>query len=52
MPLQEAVISGGAKRLRPVLMTTITTLFGMLPLALSKGEGSELWRPLGISMLG
>ena len=52
MPLKEAVISGGAKRLRPVLMTTITTLFGMLPLALSKGEGSELWRPLGISMLG
>ncbi len=52
MSLKEAVISGGANRLRPVLMTTLTTLFGMLPLALSKGEGSELWRPLGVSMLG
>ena len=52
MPLQEAVIAGGANRLRPVLMTTLTTLFGMFPLALSKGEGSELWRPLGVSILG
>ena len=52
LSLTEAIISGGSNRLRPVLMTTITTLFGMLPLALSKGEGSELWRPLGVSMLG
>ena len=52
MPLEEAVITGGANRLRPVLMTTLSTLFGLLPLALSKGEGSELWRPLGVSMLG
>lgn len=52
LPLTEAIISGGSNRLRPVLMTTITTLFGMLPLALSRGEGSELWRPLGVSMLG
>lgn len=52
LPVKEAIISGGVNRLRPVLMTTITTLFGMLPLAISKGEGSELWRPLGVSMLG
>jgi len=52
LSLVEAVVSGGKSRLRPVLMTTLTTLFGMLPLAISKGEGSELWRPLGVSMLG
>lgn len=50
--LPEAIATGGANRLRPVLMTTVTTLMGLLPLALSRGEGSELWRPLGISMLG
>ncbi len=52
IPLSQAITTGGANRLRPVLMTTITTLFGMLPLALSRGEGSELWRPLGVSMIG
>lgn len=48
----EAVTVGGKERLRPVLMTTITTLVGLLPLALSRGEGSESWRPLGITMIG
>jgi HAE1 family hydrophobic/amphiphilic exporter-1 len=52
MPVQEAIAAGAATRLRPVLMTTITTLFGMLPLALSRGEGSELWQPLGVSIIG
>ncbi len=52
MPLQEAIIAGGSNRLRPVLMTTITTLFGMFPLAVARGEGSELWRPLGVSIIG
>jgi HAE1 family hydrophobic/amphiphilic exporter-1 len=52
MPMQEAIPLGASTRLRPVLMTTITTLFGMLPLALSRGEGSELWQPLGVSMIG
>jgi HAE1 family hydrophobic/amphiphilic exporter-1 len=33
-------------------MTTITTILGMLPLALSKGEGSEIWSPMGISVIG
>lgn len=47
----EAVTQGGRDRLRPVLMTTITTLAGLLPLALSRGEGSEVWQPLGITML-
>lgn len=48
----EAVTRGGKDRLRPILMTTITTLAGLLPLALSRGEGSEVWQPLGITMLG
>ncbi len=48
----EAVTQGGKDRLRPVLMTTITTLVGLLPLALARGEGSESWNPLGITMLG
>ncbi|MBN1913738.1 MAG: efflux RND transporter permease subunit [Candidatus Omnitrophica bacterium] len=47
----EAVTQGGKDRLRPVLMTTLTTLAGMLPLALSRGEGSETWQPLGITMI-
>lgn len=50
--LREAIIYSGKNRLRPVLMTTITTLLGMLPLALSTGEGSETWNPLGISVIG
>ncbi|MDD5291618.1 MAG: efflux RND transporter permease subunit, partial [Candidatus Omnitrophica bacterium] len=50
--MQEAVTNAGKDRLRPVLMTTITTLAGLLPLALSNGIGSETWRPLGITMFG
>jgi hydrophobe/amphiphile efflux-1 (HAE1) family protein len=52
LPLQEAITSGGKDRLRAVLMTTITTLVGLLPLAISRGEGSESWQPLGVTMLG
>lgn len=47
----DAVTMGGKDRLRPVLMTTITTLAGLLPMALSRGSGSETWQPLGITML-
>jgi HAE1 family hydrophobic/amphiphilic exporter-1 len=50
--MYEAVTNAGKDRLRPVLMTTITTLVGLLPLAISTGEGSESWRPLGITMFG
>lgn len=46
-----AVTEGGRHRLRPVVMTTITTLAGMLPMALSRGQGSETWQPLGITMI-
>jgi len=48
----EAITESAKIRLRPVLMTTITTLVGLLPLAVSRGEGSESWQPLGITMVG
>jgi HAE1 family hydrophobic/amphiphilic exporter-1 len=50
--LNEAIALSGESRLRPVLMTAVTTLLGMLPMALSRGEGSELWRPMGIVVIG
>jgi len=52
LSMYEAVTTAGKERLRPVLMTTITTLVGLLPLAISRGEGSEVWQPLGITMIG
>jgi hydrophobe/amphiphile efflux-1 (HAE1) family protein len=48
----EAVVDAGSIRFRPILMTTLTTVFGMLPLAIGMGEGSELMRPLAISVVG
>jgi len=50
--LDEAITRAGRSRLRPVLMTAFTTILGMLPLALSTGEGSEIWSPMGISVIG
>ena len=50
--LWEAIVSSGRQRLRPVLITTLTTLLGMLPMALSTGDGSATWRPLGITVCG
>lgn len=50
--LYEAIAISGKSRLRPVLMTAATTILGMLPLALSTGEGSEIWRPMGITVIG
>jgi len=50
--MEEAVIEAGAVRLRPILMTTTTTAFGMLPLALGIGSGTELMQPLAIAVVG
>mgnify|MGYP006290963471 FL=1 len=50
--LKEAIILSGRSRLRPVLMTSFTTILGMLPLAMSTGEGSEIWSPMGIAVIG
>ena len=50
--LNEAIAMSGASRLRPVLMTAFTTILGMLPMALSNSEGSEMWKPMGIVVMG
>ncbi len=47
-----ALLMAGKVRLRPILMTTLATIFGFLPLALAMGEGSEMLQPLAISMIG
>ena len=46
----EASVAAARSRLRPILMTTLTTVLGMLPMALGRGEGSELWRSLGATV--
>jgi HAE1 family hydrophobic/amphiphilic exporter-1 len=50
--LLEAVVLGSRARLRPIIMTTLTTCLGLLPLALSQGEGAELRVPLALTVLG
>ena len=50
--LNDAIAVSGRMRLRPVLMTAMTTTLAMLPLALSRGEGSEIWSPMGITLIG
>ncbi|MBC8182497.1 efflux RND transporter permease subunit, partial [candidate division KSB1 bacterium] len=48
----EAILEGGSSRLRPILMTTITTALGLLPLALGIGEGAEVRAPMAITVIG
>ncbi|HKV49713.1 MAG TPA: efflux RND transporter permease subunit, partial [Gemmatimonadaceae bacterium] len=52
MPLDAALRDAARVRLRPILMTTLCTLFGLLPLALGLGPGSELQRPLALAVIG
>ena len=51
-PFTEALETAGRVRLRPILMTTLCTLFGLLPLALGLGAGAELQRPLALAVIG
>lgn len=48
----DAVVAGAKSRLRPVLMTSFTTVLGMVPLAIGTGAGSETWQPMGIAVIG
>lgn len=48
----DAVAKAGKHRMRPVLMTALTTIIGMVPMALNSGPGSEIWKPLGITVIG
>ncbi len=50
--LREALVAGGRRRLRPILMTTLTTVLGMLPLAIGLGEGGEIQAPLARVVVG
>ena len=50
--LKEAIALSGQSRLRPVLMTAFTTILGMVPMAMSASEGSELWQGMGIVVIG
>ncbi|MBQ1912705.1 MAG: efflux RND transporter permease subunit [Bacteroidales bacterium] len=50
MSVRESSVTAARSRLRPILMTTLTTVLGMLPMALGRGEGSEMWRGLGTTV--
>jgi len=50
-PLREAIVEAGKKRLRPIIMTTVTTVFGLAPMAIGLGRGAELQRPLAIAVI-
>jgi multidrug efflux pump subunit AcrB len=50
--IDEALVVSGRRRLRPVLMTSLAAILGMLPLALALGEGSQLLQPLAIAVIG
>ena len=52
MGIRMAVINGGKSRLRPVVMTTLTTILGMVPMAVGSGQGSEMWKPMGVAVIG
>ncbi|MCQ2143016.1 MAG: efflux RND transporter permease subunit [Bacteroidales bacterium] len=50
MGINESVVTAAKSRLRPILMTTLTTVLGMVPMAAGKGEGSEMWHSLGLTV--
>lgn len=52
MSVKRAVIHGGRSRLRPVIMTSLTTILGMVPMACGTGQGAEMWRPMGTAVIG
>ena len=52
LSIRQAVVLGGKSRLRPVVMTTLTTILGMVPMAIGTGQGSEMWRPMGVAVIG
>jgi HAE1 family hydrophobic/amphiphilic exporter-1 len=52
MPLREAIEEAGRRRLRPILMTAMTTIFGLIPLAIGLGEGGEAQAPMARAVIG
>lgn len=49
---KEAIIEAGLTRLRPIMMTSLAMIFGMLPSALNSGTGSEMWQPMAVAIIG
>jgi len=52
LSLRDAIFHAGRRRLRPILMTALATIFGMLPLAIGVGSGAQLLQPLAIAVIG
>ena len=52
LPLKEAIFHAGRRRLRPILMTALATIFGMLPLAIGVGSGAQMLQPLAVAVIG
>lgn len=52
IPVRQACVEAGASRLRPVLMTTLTTILGLIPMAFFPGENSEMIQPIGLTVIG
>ncbi len=52
MGRDEAIIEAGRSRLRPILMTSLTTIVGMIPMSLGRGDGGEILAPMGVSIMG
>jgi CzcA family heavy metal efflux pump len=52
LPLRDAIYEAGRRRLRPIVMTALATIFGMLPLALNVGSGAQILQPLAIAVIG
>ena len=52
MSITNSVLHAGKSRMRPVLMTSLTTILGMVPMAVGTGEGAEMWRPMGVAVIG
>ncbi|MBR5899421.1 MAG: efflux RND transporter permease subunit [Muribaculaceae bacterium] len=52
MSIRTSVVNGGESRLRPIVMTALTTILGMVPMAVSSGQGAEMWQPMGVAVIG
>ncbi|MCL1817155.1 MAG: efflux RND transporter permease subunit, partial [Clostridiales bacterium] len=52
MERDAAIVAAGVTRMRPILITSVTTIVGMIPLSLSHGGGGEMLAPIGVSMIG
>ena len=52
MSIRRSVVDGGESRLRPIVMTALTTILGMVPMAVSTGQGAEMWQPMGVAVIG